>query len=91
MGTYDYAGCLSVPRVLSARKGKLYQEPSPEVGLMRNGKVWKNADLVVSPENSLPLPGVSTLSLDLEITLERGMSNAAGKITWPGILAIILL
>lgn len=89
MGTYDYAGCLSVPRVLSAREGKLLQEPSEEVRLIRKGKSWKNTDLIVSPENSVPLPGLSTLSLDLQITLERGMSNAAGKIMWLGILSTL--
>ena len=36
VGSYDYAGCLSVPRLLSLRGGRLFQEPLPEVALLRD-------------------------------------------------------
>ena len=35
VGSYDYAGCLSLPRLLSLRNGRLFQEPLPEVALLR--------------------------------------------------------
>lgn len=33
VGSYDYAGCLSVPRIMYLRGDRLHQEPAPEVGL----------------------------------------------------------
>ena len=36
VGSYDYAGCLSLPRLLSLRNGRLFQEPLPEVALLRD-------------------------------------------------------
>ena len=31
VGSYDYAGCLSVPRIMYLRGDRLHQEPAPEV------------------------------------------------------------
>ena len=36
VGSYDYAGCLSLPRLLTLKDGKLFQEPLPEVALLRD-------------------------------------------------------
>jgi sucrose-6-phosphate hydrolase SacC (GH32 family) len=33
---YDYAGCLSTPRVLFSRGGRLHQAPLPELALLRS-------------------------------------------------------
>lgn len=78
-GRYDYAGCLTVPRVLSAKNGKLFQEPCPEINRLRTEISWSEANVDVFPENPIALQGVKGAALDLEIVLERGLSNAAGK------------
>lgn len=44
VGVYDYAGCLSVPRVLSvhgsaAEGWRLHQEPLPELTELRSGAI----------------------------------------------------
>ena len=40
VGSYDYSGCLSLPRVLSIRGDTLVQEPAPEVATLRQGESW---------------------------------------------------
>ncbi|GMH35060.1 hypothetical protein BSKO_02928 [Bryopsis sp. KO-2023] len=78
IGTYTYSGCLSVPRVLSSRGGSLFQEPCAEINHLRTGNSWRDHNIDVYPESPTPLQCVGGVSLDLEVTLERGMSNAAG-------------
>lgn len=78
VGSYEYSGCLSLPRVLSLKGSKLMQQPACEVDSMRSGAVWHDADLLLYPEEPTPLPRVGGEALDLSITLERGSSDAAG-------------
>lgn len=40
VGSYDYSGCLSLPRVLCIRGDTLVQEPAPEVVALRQGESW---------------------------------------------------
>eukprot|EP00803_Ostreobium_quekettii_P007954 evm.model.scf_929.2 EVM.evm.TU.scf_929.2 scf_929:6204-10003(+) len=78
VGSYDYAGCLSVPRVLSIKGNKLMQEPADQIAGLRNGASWHDSGVTLYPEEPSPLPGISGEALDLDITVERGSSEAAG-------------
>lgn len=78
MGSYDYSGCLSVPRVLSVKGDKLMQEPADQISELRHGASWHDSGVTLYPEEPTPLPGISGEALDLDITVERGSSEAAG-------------
>lgn len=80
MGEQDYAGCLSVPRMLHLCNGKLFQEPAPEIYMLRSEKQWHEIGLNLFPEESTPLEGVGGDALDIELTIEKGSSSAAGEI-----------
>lgn len=78
VGSYEYSGCLSLPRVLSLKGNKLMQQPADEIEGLRHGATWHDADLMLYPEEPTPLPRVGGEALDMSITLERGSSDAAG-------------
>lgn len=78
VGSYDYAGCLSVPRLIHLRGDRLIQEPAPEVTNLRRGQCWKARHLQVMEEEMLPLEGLRGSSLDIELVLDRGDASAAG-------------
>ena len=82
VGSYDYAGCLSLPRLLSLKDGKLFQEPLPEVALLREDDPkllsWSAESLSLPPEVATPVEGVRSPRLDVSVTLERGSAVAAG-------------
>ena len=71
MGSYDYAGCLSVPRILSMRGDRLIQEPVPEVANLRRGRCWKARHVAIEQEEITPLEGLRGSSLDIELVLDR--------------------
>ena len=71
MGSYDYAGCLSVPRILSMRGDRLIQEPVPEVANLRRGRCWKARHVSIEQEEITPLEGLRGSSLDIELVLDR--------------------
>ena len=71
VGSYDYAGCLSVPRILSLRGDRLVQEPVPEVSNLRRGQCWKTRHLSIAEEEMTPLEGLRGSSLDIEVVLDR--------------------
>lgn len=50
-GMHDYAGCISVPRVLSldAATGQLRQEVLPEISRLHTGKGFKDKDITLRP------------------------------------------
>ena len=73
MGSYDYAGCLSVPRLIHLRGDRLIQEPAPEVTNLRRGQCWKARHLQVMEEEMLPLEGLRGSSLDIELVLDRSV------------------
>jgi len=57
VGTWDYAGCLSTPRVLWLHGDRLWQEPAPEVrALRRLGACWRAAEVPLSPGRPVALP-----------------------------------
>lgn len=78
VGTYDYSGCLSLPRLIYLRGDNLVQEPAPEVTRLRCGESWHAADLMIYPEEGTPVQAVGGQALELEVTLLRGESTAAG-------------
>lgn len=87
-GERDYAGCLSVPRLLHLHNDRLFQEPAPEIMQLRTEKLWHEiGGLHLFPEESTPLECVGGQSLDIELTLERGSSLAAGTIQSSSIAA----
>lgn len=79
MGTYSYAGCLSLPRVLHVTDdGRLVQAPAPEVTTLRQGNEFHAQHVTLYPEAVVPLERVSGDRLDIEVTIERGSALAAG-------------
>ena len=41
VGSYDYAGCLSIPRKLTLHKGRLFQQPADRIDQLRSECEWK--------------------------------------------------
>ncbi|KAK9916361.1 hypothetical protein WJX75_001798 [Coccomyxa subellipsoidea] len=78
VGSYDYAGCLSLPRIMYISGNRLIQEPAPEVNRLRQGECWRTSHLQIFPEEATPLEGVAGPALDIVISLERGTATAAG-------------
>lgn len=78
IGDHSYAGCLSVPRVLSLQDGKLIQKPIPEISQLRKEVCWHEMHVHLFPDQPTPLKAVGGQILDIEATLERGDSAAAG-------------
>ena len=83
MGSYDYAGCLSVPRLLHLRGDRLIQEPVPEVSNLRRGQCWKTRHLSIQEEEMTPLEGLRGSSLDIEVVLDRSVSHV-----FPGVVVL---
>lgn len=74
--THSYAGCMSVPRMLSLSEGKngwrLMQRPALQVAALRLGPPLVSLEgLLVTFGHPHSLEGASSLSLDLEIRLTR--------------------
>lgn len=76
-GGFDYAGCLSVPRVLTHQGGRLHQQPVPELAQLRRGAGYTAEQLAVTAEQPVTLQGVSVSSLDLELTLRPDGAHAS--------------
>jgi sucrose-6-phosphate hydrolase SacC (GH32 family) len=72
VGSYAYAGCLSLPRVLHVTdEGRLVQAPAPEVASLREGRAFHARGLAVPPDAVVPVAAVSGQRLDIECTIER--------------------
>jgi hypothetical protein len=80
VGTYDYAGCMGVPRLLylDPDTERLWQLPVPEISRLRAGEAWHASELQLSPDAPLPLPSVAGAHLDLALTVRRGSGRAVG-------------
>ncbi|KDD71258.1 hypothetical protein H632_c5440p0, partial [Helicosporidium sp. ATCC 50920] len=79
VGSYDYAGCLTVPRVLSCTPwGELRQDPAAEVAELRLGPGVCLEGVALVPGRATPLEGLQGASLDLEIAVRRGGALAVG-------------
>jgi sucrose-6-phosphate hydrolase SacC (GH32 family) len=86
----DYAGCLSVPRVVTVRDGwrgtaatpRLHQAPAPGLAALRRpppgGLPPWPADTTLLPgaPTPLPIPGVSGDAVDIEVTFVRDGGGA---------------
>ncbi|KXZ49899.1 hypothetical protein GPECTOR_19g350 [Gonium pectorale] len=84
VGAYDYAGCLSMPRLLylevdeSDRPGStapavhLVQRPPPGVSKLRvPGSEWLAEGLLLEPGSTLPVPLMSGCHIELDVTMNR--------------------
>lgn len=71
VGSYNYAGCLTVPRVLYIRGERLIQEPIPELSKLRTGQGWHHMHLELEEGTSTPLGGVAGPALDIVCTFDR--------------------
>lgn len=81
MGTYNYAGCLSTPRVLHVTdEGRLIQAPAPEIATLRqDGRRYQGSQVMLYPDALVPLPGgIGGERLDFECTFDRGSASAVG-------------
>jgi len=81
VGSYSYAGCLSLPRYLSVTKdGRLVQAPLPQLGQLRRGKGFHVYKQSLHCDSVVPLEAVGGNRLDIEVTIEKGSAYAAGII-----------
>ena len=79
VGSYDYAGCMAVPRVLTRTpSGRLHQEPVPEVASLRTGPSWVAERVFLEPDVATRVELVASPRLDLTVVLDRGTASAAG-------------
>ena len=75
-GGFDYAGCLSLPRVLSLRGGRLCQAPAPGVAGLRVGAGVAGEGLAPAPGRPATVPGADGASVDIEV---GGLEGGGGK------------
>ena len=80
VGSYAYAGCLTLPRVLHVtNEGRLIQAPIPEVNALRTKeRKFAAQRVVLHPETTYPIKYVRSERLDIQCSIERGSSSAAG-------------
>ncbi|KAF6258531.1 hypothetical protein COO60DRAFT_1107801 [Scenedesmus sp. NREL 46B-D3] len=80
VGTYDYAGCMTVPRLLHLDGDRLMQCPAPELLSLRQGEAWQASHVQLGgPQASLPVPGlVSSRCLDIEAVFSQGSASTIG-------------
>ncbi|KAJ9514039.1 hypothetical protein QJQ45_021132 [Haematococcus lacustris] len=77
------SGCLSMPRALYLRAGKLHQVPIPELSLLRSGSAWRcPAGFSFSPDQPLAVPagsegGVDGQQVDVELVVSQGKHDMA--------------
>ncbi|KAL4420475.1 hypothetical protein ABPG75_010131 [Micractinium tetrahymenae] len=80
MGSYNYAGCLTLPRELHCTEdGRLVQAPIPELVQLRQGAPYQQHGVRVPAEECIALKcAPAAPALDIELTLDRGSAFAAG-------------
>jgi sucrose-6-phosphate hydrolase SacC (GH32 family) len=79
VGTYDYAGCMTVPRLLHLDHDRLYQSPAPELLSLRRGESWQCGHVTLGPESTLAVPGVvGSNFLDIEVSCWQGCVCVVG-------------
>lgn len=80
VGSYDYAGCLTVPRVLHLRGDHLHQSPAPEVDLLRSGESWFATNIKLYDGERTPLTNVAGHHLDLDVCFNQGDAQTTGLV-----------
>lgn len=79
VGSYSYAGCLSLPRVLTVTdEGTLIQAPLKELNELRRGKGFHLYRVPLTAHTVVPLDMVGGYRLDIEISIHRHTASAAG-------------
>eukprot|EP00878_Enallax_costatus_P011352 GHUV01011855.1.p1 GENE.GHUV01011855.1~~GHUV01011855.1.p1 ORF type:complete len:508 (+),score=138.82 GHUV01011855.1:481-2004(+) len=71
-GTHDYAGCISLPRLLHiTADGHLHQQPLPQLTSLQTGPTYTEAAIELEPGTVRHIGGtVATSYFDLELTLQ---------------------
>ncbi|KAL3142936.1 hypothetical protein ABBQ38_003221 [Trebouxia sp. C0009 RCD-2024] len=77
-GAFDYAGCISLPRVLSYKNGRLHQQAAPELRALQQEPSWRASEVQVSSRQSVAVQHVRGPSWFAEFTLQRGDAAASG-------------
>eukprot|EP01025_Chloroclados_australasicus_P037011 TRINITY_DN3769_c0_g1_i6.p1 TRINITY_DN3769_c0_g1~~TRINITY_DN3769_c0_g1_i6.p1 ORF type:complete len:707 (+),score=67.28 TRINITY_DN3769_c0_g1_i6:191-2122(+) len=77
---HDYAGSLSMPRVLTVNGDTLRQDVPEEMLKLRNTKIWSDAQQLVKPGEFTHLFQGQYYHYELNITLEREDAIASGII-----------
>ena len=80
VGSYAYAGCLTVPRILHVTdEGRLIQAPPPEIEkLRRTSRAFHAQHVTIYPDSVFPIKSVKSERLDVQCSIERGSAAAAG-------------
>lgn len=77
-GGFDYAGCISLPRVLTYKDGRLHQEAAPEVEALHEEPSWTASGLHILGSQSAAVQHVGGPSWFAEFTIKRGDASASG-------------
>eukprot|EP00877_Chromochloris_zofingiensis_P008156 jgi/Chrzof1/3594/Cz13g01200.t1 len=86
VGDYDYACCLSVPRVMSLKNGKLFQEPLPELKELRQTKRSWTVSQPVPLESRVPINIATSVTgdhVDVEVSVTRGSTASFALLLQP--------
>jgi sucrose-6-phosphate hydrolase SacC (GH32 family) len=80
VGSYAYSGCLTLPRVLHVtNEGRLIQCPVEEIDNLRSkGRQFNAKRIALAPNSTYPIKRVRSERLDIQCSIERGTSSAAG-------------
>eukprot|EP00877_Chromochloris_zofingiensis_P013104 jgi/Chrzof1/8047/UNPLg00092.t1 len=86
VGDHDYSCCLCVPRVMSLKNGKLFQEPLPELTELREPqRAWQVTE-AVPLMSKVPISiakGVTGDHVDVEISVTRGTATSFALLLQP--------
>lgn len=77
-GSYDYSGCMTVPRLLYLEDERLIQVPIPEITRLRTGRTWSASHITVDCHSEVWLPGHTSPAMDLHLELRGCGAKSAG-------------
>jgi sucrose-6-phosphate hydrolase SacC (GH32 family) len=79
VGSYAYAGCLTLPRILHvSEEGRLIQAPIPELERLRSKRAFHAQHVTLFSDSVFPIKHVKGERLDIICSIERGSAGAAG-------------
>lgn len=79
VGSYAYAGCLTLPRILHvSEEGRLIQAPIPELERLRSKRAFQAQHVTLFSDSVFPIKHVKGERLDIVCSIERGSAAAAG-------------
>lgn len=71
VGSYDYAGCMCVPRLIYKKGDRLFQEPAPEMAGLRRGEAWQAKSFELESAQPMALNAISGPAVEIQVTFER--------------------